>query len=267
MPLSNYPEIERLPMKVICPGPGCQKVFDVDPDDEAGCRLTCPDCGAVLAVERDRLRILETAPTLPNGGQPKESPPMSRYDEPESTRPTAPGAWSTVVLVIGAVLVVLSWFIGLAAGYWVEQARAEFSVDDQAVRREGEMLASKRRKLDNERLGPQDKAGAGQKDADRRLKELEKKHKERELEWAETKLSRQEDLDRWQARYWQIQFCVNLGILAGLFFLIAAALGYQMPHQPLPRKIVGAVLLCGIVLYTLSAYLGGVNLLFRSVFR
>jgi hypothetical protein len=254
-------------MKVICPSPGCQKVFDVDLE-EHGRRLNCPDCGAVLTVERDRLRVLEPAPSPPTGGRPKESPFMSRTDQPESARPTAPPAPSTVLLVIGAVLVVLSWFSGLAIGYWVEQARAELSVEDQAVRREGEMLNNRRRKLDNERLAAQDKAG--QKDLDRRLTELagqDKKHNLREQEWAETKLSRQEDLDRWQARYWQIQFYVNLGILAGLLFLIAASMGYQMPHQPLPRKIVGAVLLCGIVLYTLSAYLGGINLLFRSVFR
>jgi hypothetical protein len=122
-------------MKVICPSSGCQQVFDVDTEEDLDRRLNCPECGAVLTVDRDGLRILEPATPRPTSPPKKEAHRMSRSDEPVSPRPAS-----------------------------------------------------------------------------------------------------------------------------------GAALGYQMTHQTLVRKIVGAVILCGIVLYTMASYLGGINFLFRAVF-
>jgi hypothetical protein len=263
-------------MKVICPSPGCQKIFDIDPDDH-GRRLTCSACGAVLSVDRDRLRVLNVSSTPQTGSQPKEAPTMSRTDEPYSPRPAVVhGAWSTLVLVIGAVLVILCWFLGLADGFSLEQARAELNGEEQALRRKSDLqrmtrenYEAQRRKIQNNRAAEKvDEARL--KDLEIRLKDLEEEEQTQrnaELNWSNEKRSKQSDIDTAQARYWRSHYWFNYGIMAGLFVVIAGALGYQMPHQPLPRKIVGAVLLCGIVLYTLSAYLGGINLIFRSILR
>lgn len=243
--------------------PTCQTVYAVTPAD-VGRRIVCTRCNASLVIDDDGFRVTDG----PDGGKPSGSknpppervkekeprarksrpveddedtvdstdPPRSKRrrgeddeDEDEDARPPRTGPLDlfkkyvdipTVVFAVGVVLVL--WFlfmpiVGLAKLKWY------------TARIEDEQLALD---LEVKRL-----EGNGQGEVAKKKKEDWVKRKEKlesDVQWVQ--------INNRQGEYWD-----RYGMLAGFVLTALGGIGLLMTHQPTVKKIVGAVVVCAMM--------------------
>lgn len=241
--------------------PTCQTVYAVTPAD-VGRRIVCTRCNANLVIDDDGFRVTDgpdkgkpavasKAPPPSERGKgsgvkkarPVEDdedtvdstdPPRSKHrrgedDDDEDDRPPRPGPLDlfkkyvdipTVVFAVGVVLVL--WFLFMPI---VGSAKLKW----YTARIEDEQLALD---LEVKRL-----EGNGQGEVAKKKKEDWVKRKEKlesDVQWVQ--------INNRQGEYWD-----RYGMLAGFVLTALGGIGLLMTHQPTVKKIVGAVVVCAMM--------------------
>lgn len=240
--------------------PTCQTVYAVTPAD-VGRRIVCTRCNAGLVIDEDGFRLLDStdkgkpavgSKAVPPPGlkKPAESrkakadeteddeetvdssevkkPLRDRRDEVElEKRPGVAGRLRsaldlpTVVFAVGVVLVL--WFlfmplIGAAKLRWYT-AR----IEDEQLAHDTELKRLKEK-------GPAESVPKKEEEWRKRKEKLDT-----DVQWVQ--------INNRQSEYWD-----RYGMLGGFILTALGAIGLLMSHQPLVKKIVGAVVVCAMMI-------------------
>jgi hypothetical protein len=264
-------------MNNICPNPGCGAVYNITPQ-HVGRRLICKKCAAPLLVTDYGLQVEAGAPAgvPPAEGAPfpPHAPELPAAPPPAPRRgPSGPNPFTRFLDWVKGVEVA-TWLFGVGA--FLVIMYVFFPIIDQAVvnRRSALIKAGENRqarllteyKLKDDQLREQyelkDKEAKEPPSAEemkRRQKEREDEQKRRQkesVEWEKEKLALKSDVDdadigARRASYWYFY-----GMMLGFLLLSFGALGYVHPSQPLPRRILGAVVLVALLLSIFQAFAG-----------
>ncbi len=251
--------------------PTCQTVYAVTPAD-VGRRIVCTRCNANLIIDDDGFRVTDG----PDKGKPvvasKAPPPSERVKEPKAKKarpmeddedtvdstdppksktkrrrdeddeddeddgPPRPGPLDLVrkyvdlptgVFAVGVVLVL--WFLFMPI---VGSAKLKW----YSARIDDEQLALD---LDVKRL-----EANGQGEVAKKKKEDWVKRKEKldsDVQWVQ--------INNRQSEYWD-----RYGMLAGFVITALGGIGLLMTHQPTVKKIVGAVVVCAMMVLVFISF-------------
>jgi hypothetical protein len=227
-------------MQNVCPNPGCGATYNLAPE-HVGRHIQCKKCGAALVVEADGLHLAES----PSGGP----APFAALGEEEArpqrgvrkavaaNNPTDPvhRLWAsvgsivcTVLFAIGSVLVVFFLFLPI-----IDQMRA---VAKQAEI--DEINAKERADLEKKVEGP---LGVGQPPKASTSKDKERKDLEKEVIEVRTGARK---------RLW----LYTIGMMLGVLSLAIASIGYLSAFQSTTRRVVGAIVICALLLMIFIVY-------------
>lgn len=245
--------------------PTCQTVYAVTPTD-VGRRIVCTRCNATLVIDEDGFRLLDgTDKGKPVTGSKAAPPPPERKkttdgkkakpdekddedtvdaddmrksrrkprrdedDEEENEGKKTPDPADlfrkyvdvpTVVFAVGVVVVL--WFlfmpiIGSAKLRWYT-AR----IEDEQLAHDTELKRLKEK-------GPAENVPKREEEWRKRKEKLET-----DVQWVQ--------INNRQSEYWD-----RYGMLGGFILTALGAVGLLMSHQPLVKKIVGAVVVCAMM--------------------
>jgi hypothetical protein len=209
-----------------------------------GMRVNCKKCGAALIMGEQGLELADAAPA------PEPYAPFTGVGEQIVNAPDVYQGGSvadriladlaTWAFGIGVVLVILFLFFPVID--FLKISRASVAVDrgDAAERRADMEMQNRSRK---------------EKWEQSKIDDEQKKRTDAKDKWEKEKLELQEDVESAtfsarSSRYWY-----TWGMMFGFLFLGLAALGYLKPNQPPVRRVTGSVVICGMVLLIIMAYI------------
>jgi hypothetical protein len=234
-------------MQNVCPNPGCGATYNLAPE-HIGRRINCKKCGAALVVEADGLHLADN----PAGG----SAPFAALGEDEARpqrglrRDSASGnpaetvnrLWAsvgsivcTLLFAVGTVFVVFFLFLPVIDHMRVIAKEAEIEAGDSKERGDLE------KKADAARPFPVGPAGAPAESSSA----WKSKRKDLEKELGEIKTNA-------KGRLWWY----TIGMMLGVLSLSIASIGYLSAFQSTPRKIVGSVVICALLVMIFVVYVG-----------
>jgi len=257
----------------ICPQQGCDAVYDLS-DADVGRSFPCKKCGAMLLVEPDGLRMLSRgAERVPAAGAPAPPPLPADAPSPARTTPENPSmrplnnihgspinTLFTILFAVGASLAVVFVFLPLLDQTRVSARKAAISAGDQRIKRmdKGDTPAEPPFGLRPPDLPPEKDADKKDKDAQTpaekpgELTPAEKK--KRRDEWAKEKKDLEERAEDAATFGQQAMHYYTWGVLFGFLLLAVGGVGFLGPGQPVARKVVGAVVLCALVVVIFLYY-------------
>jgi hypothetical protein len=235
-------------MQNVCPNPGCGATYNLAPE-HVGRRIQCKKCGAALVVEADGLHLAEgpgggPAP-FPSLGEEEARPQRGLRKAGAPGNPTNPvhQLWAsvgsivcTVLFAVGSVLVVLFLFLPIIDQMRVAAKRADVEAFNAKERAEVEKKVEAPAPFPG---GPQ--AGAPQ--PGKSSSALDKEKKELEKEVVDTRIGAQK-------RLW----LYTIGMMLGVLSLAMASIGYLSAFQSTTRRVVGAIVICALLLMIFIVY-------------
>src|SRR5262245_47111110 len=202
--------------------PECGAVYTVTSKD-VGRRIACKKCrSALIVTERGLERDDVVAAEVDDGPEPRRVAPRSGPSFFERVRNVADVP--TYLFGAGAFMVIYFLFAPL-----IEQAKVD--------RREGEVTEAE--------LAKTKRLRATKSDADKKKIEEEWRKESDDLNDRVT----QARIGAKQGAYWD-----RHGMMLGFLLLAFACLGYLSPQQPTIRRIVGAIVLCAMLLLIFSLF-------------
>jgi len=222
-------------MQSICPNPGCGAAYNLGPQ-HIGRKLTCKNCGVGLMVAADGLHFADVAPAspLPQPGEPQPSPaPQSFAGGGSSFVDRVKGEVSTVLFGAGALLVVVFLFLPLIDSAAASRLAAKVESGDLRMRRADAELAARNVS---------------------KVTEEGKAHEEDRKRWEKDKASLQSDADDARVDVRKSHYWYLWGMMLGFLLLTVASIGYLSPSQTRSRRVVGAIVVCSILLLTFITF-------------
>jgi hypothetical protein len=230
-------------MQNVCPNPGCGAAYNLAPE-HVGRHIQCKKCGAALVVEADGLHLAGNPSSGPAPfavlGEEEARTPRGARKPSASGNPTDPihRLWASVgsivctgLFAIGSFLVVLFLFLPIIDQMRVAAKQADIEAGNAKERSDLEKKAEVQPPFPP---GPQ---------PSKTPSAWEKERKELEKEVIEVRTGARK-------RLW----LYTIGMMLGVLSLAIASIGYLSDFQSLTRRIVGAIVICALLLMIFIVY-------------
>ena len=220
--------------------PTCQTVYAVTPAD-VGRRIVCRRCGATLVIDADGFRLETTTPDTPPPPQPEPLPKLSRRRD-DDRPPLGADLFAkfkklvdvpTLVFALGVFFTL--WFLFMPVIGAANVGRAKAVIDGE------QMEHTQRLKRLREKPTNADAVTKAEEEWQKRREKLEQDEKAAAV--AHT-----------ASLYWD-----RYGLLFGLTLTAFGAIGLFGANQPTTKRIVGAVVVCAVLVLLLVGFISGAS--------
>jgi hypothetical protein len=234
-------------MQSSCPNPGCGAAYNLGPQ-HLGRRLTCRQCASALVVTGDGLQFADAVSMpIPTSPLPQPTSYITAHSEtgltatqpsvPRSARPSAldqlKTQFFTALFAAGTFLIIVFLFLPLIdAASAVRQSAKIETGEFRITRAEADLTERKVSRTSDD------------------WKHLDEDRKAWDKEKVGLKLDAEEaKIDVRKSHYWHLW-----GMMLGFLMLSAASIGYLSPNEGKVRRVVGAIVICSLLLLVFIAF-------------
>ena len=233
-------------MQNVCPNPGCGATYNLG-SQHLGRRLTCRQCASTLMVTAAGLQFADAEPAhAPLSAIPQPTPMYTPSPTPaplavESTPRFSRGMpmnqlkdqLFTLLFGAGTVLILVFLFLPLIDLASSARQAAKSEIGDLRINRaEADLTERKVSRTSDEWKRFDDDKKAWDKEKPGLLLDAEEAR-----------------IDMRKSRYWH-----TWGMLVGFLLLSVASIGYLNPNEAKVRRVVGAIVICSILLLVFLAF-------------